>query len=116
MWSVLFCLLWTMGQLRRLSGAVLARRRLVEVVEEAEVCVLSGIMDSQGLVVVGEVVIEEVHLLCQWGIGSVERDCQKGEVEEIVGSEAAEEVVVDGTLIKEKEGHNGIQSELIRTV
>ncbi|CAI7671054.1 unnamed protein product [Penicillium pancosmium] len=69
-----------------------------------------------GLVVVGEVVIEEVHLLCQWGIGSVERDCQKGEVEVIVGSEAAEEVVVDGTLIKEKEGHNGIRSELMRTV
>lgn len=104
-----------MGQLRRLSGAVLVRRRSVEV-EEVEVCVLSGIMDSQGLVVVGEVVIEEVHLLCQWGIGSVERDCQKGEVEEIVGSEAAEEVVVAGTLIEEMEGHNDVQSELMRTV
>ncbi|CAI7638658.1 unnamed protein product [Penicillium manginii] len=62
------------------------------------------------LVAVDEVVIEEVHLLFQQEIGSVERGCQKG-VEEIVASEAAEEVVVDGPLIKEQEQHNGVRSD-----
>lgn len=101
---MLFCLLWMTGQLRRLFGVVLVPRRSVVVVVEAVVCVLSVTMDSQDLDVVDEVAIEEVHLLCQSVIGSVERDCQKGEAEEIVGSAVAEEVAGDGLLIEVKEG------------
>jgi hypothetical protein len=99
-----------MVQLRPRSGVVLVHCRPVVVVAEVVVCVPSGIMDSQDLVAVDEVVIEEVHLLFQQEIGSVERGCQKG-VEEIVASEAAEEVVVDGPLIKEQEQHNGVRSD-----
>ena len=87
-----------MGRLRLLFVVDLVlhhlRVEVVAVVVGVVECALFERMDLDGLDVedgVNEVVIEEVRLLCQWGIGSVVKDCRKMEV--VV---EAEEVEVDG--------------------